>query len=88
MFAYTLIEGWVELSAETGDSQWIDQARLCMRYVHEQVRDSTGRYSKRWDDKNSTPITRWKLLYPAAAARAYWVLAESERPLNKERRHL
>lgn len=84
MFAYTLIEGWVELSEATGDRQWIDQARLSMRYVHEQVRDSAGRYSKRWDDKNSTPITRWKLLYPAAAARAYWVLAAANGPDEKK----
>lgn len=84
MFAYTLIEGWVELSSATGDRQWKDLARSCMLYVHEQVRDSAGRYSKRWDDKNTIPITRWKLLYPAAAARAYWVLAAADGPVEKK----
>ena len=78
MFAFTLIEGWAELAEATGDRRWEDAARRAMRYVHEYVRDADGRYSKRWDDKNSTPVTHWRLLYPAAAARAYWVLAAED----------
>lgn len=87
MFAYTLIEGWVELSETTGDIHWKDLAQTSIRYVHESVRDSNGRYSKRWDDNNTTPITRWKLLYPAAAARAYWVLAAADGP-NENKKHV
>lgn len=79
MFAFTLIEAWVELARATGQERWQKRARTSMHYVHDQVRDPNGRYSKRWDAKNDSPITRWKLLYPAAAARAYWVLAETEK---------
>jgi uncharacterized protein YyaL (SSP411 family) len=78
MFAFTLAEGWIELSEVTGDPQWLELARLSVRYVHENVKDPNGRYSNRWDDQNSEPITQWKLLYPAATARAYWVLAQTK----------
>lgn len=77
MFAFTLIEAWVELSAVSGDANWLEAARKTMEYVHQQVRDSRGRYSKRWDRPNPAPIEEWNLLYPSAAARAYWTLAEA-----------
>ena len=76
MFAFTLIEGWVELSNVTNDRRWKDMARSSLHYVHSNVKDSRGRYSKRWDDKNAAAITHWKLLYPASTGRAYWVLAK------------
>lgn len=75
MFAFTLIEGWVELSKVTGDTHWRDLAASTLRYVHAHVRDPEGRYSKRWDDQNTAPVSQWNLLYPASTARAYWVLA-------------
>lgn len=78
MFAFTLIEGWVELSNVTNDLQWAKLARSSLLYVHTNVKDSKGRYSKRWDDTNTVPITRWKLLYPASTGRAYWVLAKQD----------
>lgn len=77
MFAFTLIEAWVEFGAVSKEQEWLQAARKGMEYVHQQVRDSRGRYSKRWDQPNPAPITEWKLLYPAAAARAYWVLADA-----------
>jgi alpha-mannosidase len=76
MFAFTLVEGWVELSAITNDMHWRNLAESSLSYVHENVRDVNGRYSNRWDGKNAAPISRWLLLYPAATARAYWVLAK------------
>lgn len=76
MFAFTLIEGWLELSEAAGQKHWKNLAQRSMLYVRQNVRDSNGRYSKRWDDKNTEALTQWKLLYPAAAARAYWALAE------------
>lgn len=79
MFGFTLAEAWIELSEVTGDRLWLALAQSGVKYVHENVKDPHGRYSKRWDDKNREPITQCKLLYPAAAARAYWVLAESDK---------
>jgi uncharacterized protein YyaL (SSP411 family) len=77
MFAFTLIEAWVELGAASGDPNWLQGACKVMEYVHRAVRDPKGRYAKRWDRPNPEPIDEWKLLYPSAAARAYWVLAEA-----------
>lgn len=78
MFAFTLVEGWVELSHAANDLHWKRLAESAMVFVHSNVKDSNGRYSKRWDDKNGKPITRWKLLYPAATARAYWCLVKMD----------
>ncbi|MBP8605686.1 MAG: AGE family epimerase/isomerase [Phycisphaerae bacterium] len=75
MFAFTLIEGWLELSEAAGQKHWKNLAERGMLYVRQNVRDPNGRYSKRWDATNTEALTQWKLLYPAAAARAYWALA-------------
>ena len=79
MFAFTLAEGWVELSKAANDLHWNQLAESAMFFVHANVKDPNGRYSKRWDDKNIKPITRWKLLYPAATARAYWSLVKQDK---------
>lgn len=83
MFAFTLIEGWVELSEATGDRQWATLAESALSYVHANVKDPNGRYSRRWDDINAAPMTHWKLLYPAATARAYWAMAKPSIPVRK-----
>lgn len=82
MFAFTLVEAWVELSAASGRPQWLQRAQKAMHYVHQNVRDSRGRYAKRWDYVCREPLERWNLLYPAAAARAYWVLADASQNQN------
>ncbi|WP_169853163.1 glycoside hydrolase family 76 protein [Anaerohalosphaera lusitana] len=74
MFAFTLVEGWIKLSEATRNPKWKQFAENAMVYVHENVKDPVGRYSKRWDDKNTEPLNRWNLLFPAATARAYWAL--------------
>lgn len=76
MFAFTLVEAWLELAAATKDERWRALAESTMLYVHQNVQDKSGRYAKRWDSAVAEPLTRWNLLYPAAAARAYWSLAD------------
>ncbi|ARN55928.1 glycoside hydrolase family 76 protein [Sedimentisphaera salicampi] len=76
MFGFTLVEAWFELSEITGNPKWKNIAFEVMRNVRENVMGPRGRYSDDWDDKNSSPVRRWQLLYPAAAARGYLAAAE------------
>ncbi|MGE4285793.1 MAG: glycoside hydrolase family 76 protein [Phycisphaerae bacterium] len=75
MFAFTLTEAWVELSAATGDPQWRKLAEKTLSYVNDNLKDENGRYSSHWYGKTDGSIEKWKLLYPAATARGYWALA-------------
>lgn len=82
MFVWTLIEGWVELSAVTDDPHWQTLGERAATYLYAYVRDPNGRYPKRWDRPTRNELTRWMLLYPASNARAYWVLAAASGPIS------
>jgi len=77
MFVWTLLEGWVALSEATGRVHWKDVSQRAAAYLYEHVRDSNGRYPKRWDRPARGELNAWNLLYPASNARAYWVLAQA-----------
>lgn len=79
MFVWTLIEGWVHLADAAGEQHWKELAGRSVSFLYENVRDSQGRYPSRWDNaRNGRNIRRWRLLYPVGAAKAYWVMAETQ----------
>jgi len=47
----------------------------CATHVHNNLRDTNGRYPRRWDQPPSEPINAYMLIDQASAARAYFVLA-------------
>jgi uncharacterized protein YyaL (SSP411 family) len=75
-FAHLLVESWVELYRVGGDPRWRDAARTAVTHARENIRDPEGRYGHRWDRRVEGPVRQMMLLDQAAAARAFWVLAD------------
>ncbi len=74
-FAHLLLEGFLALADEDHDPHWVELDRKALVFVHEQVRDTGGRYGGRWDRAPRGPLTSFPLLNQASEARAYWVAA-------------
>ena len=73
-FCYTLVDAYLALYETDKNPRWKHIVRRALFYLHDQIRDANGHYPKRWDRYNSDetrPLTEYKLLHQAAAARAY-----------------
>ena len=75
-FAHMLLEAFIATNQRDHDPHWIDICTKCVIYLHEQLRDSQGRYSARWDLPRGTR-RRVRLLEQASAPRAFFVVARA-----------
>lgn len=71
-FAHLLLESFLALHEQDGDSRWLEIVSNALAFVHEHVRDPNGRYASRWDRPQDDALQGFMLLDQASAARAYW----------------
>ena len=70
-FAFTAIEGWLCLYRQTGTNHWLDLTTSVLSFVHDNTRDTNGRYPEYWNQTPSSPYTGWQLHWSTAQPCAY-----------------
>ncbi len=75
-FAHLLLESFLELGIESGDTVWRDTVEHCLAYLHTHVRDEDGWYGHRWAEPQQRSRRRTALLDQSSPARIYWLAAQ------------
>ena len=70
-FGFTVIEGWLALYRQTGNTHWLDLTASALDFVHKYTRDENGRYPEFWNQTPSSPYTAWQLHWTTAQPCAY-----------------
>jgi uncharacterized protein YyaL (SSP411 family) len=77
-FAHLLIEALLAVDRANGAPRWRQQAEASVRFVHDHLRGTQGRYPARWDGRRDRNTDRMKLLDQASVARAFFVVAQAQ----------
>lgn len=77
-FAHMLLEALLAVDKLDANSDWKPTVSKSLTYVHDQLRESRGRYPRRWDGRRDRDASTMTLLDQASAARAFFVLALAE----------
>jgi predicted alpha-1,6-mannanase (GH76 family) len=78
-FAHLLLESLLAVGRVDRDPQWLETVKRSVNFVHENLRDSNGRYAHRWDRPQSRARESFQLIDQASAARAFFVTARAVR---------